>query len=70
MPFKATTTTRIVKMISAPPKYKRNDEEPLTVNTPVCKWRSPETKTVRIIELDSDEKEVMEEDSANQLGHE
>ena len=62
--------TRTVKMISAPSKRKRNDEGPLTVDTPIRKQRSPETKTVRIIELDSDEEEVMEEDSADQSGNE
>jgi len=57
-------------MISAPPKHKRNDKGPLTVDTPVRKRRSPETKTVRITELDSDEEEAIEEDSADQLGNE
>jgi len=57
-------------MISAPLKRKRNDEGLLTVDTLVRKRRSPETKTVRITELDSDEEEVMEEDSADQSENE
>ena len=67
--LKATTTTHTVKIISVPPKRKRNDEGLLTVNTPICKWRSLEIKTIQIIELDSDEEEVIEEDSTNQSGN-
>ena len=70
MPLKATTTTRTVKIISAPPKRKRNDEGPPTVVTPARKKWSPETRTIRITELDSDEEEMMKEDSANQSGNE
>ena len=68
MLLKATTTCT-VKMILAPPKCKRNNEGPFTINTPVYKRRSLETKTIQIIELDSDEEEVIEEDSADQLGN-
>ena len=65
MPLKATTTTHTVKMISVPPKHKGNDEGLLTVTTPTCKRRSPETKTIQITELELDEEEAMEEDSAD-----
>ena len=62
-PLKANTTTYIVKMISVPLKHKRNDEGLLTITTPICKKRSSETKTVWITELDSYEKEAIEENS-------
>ena len=65
MPLKATTNPRTVKMILGPLKCKMNNKGLLTVNILVCKRRSLETKTIRIMELDLDEEEVIEEDSVD-----